>query len=178
MPDFTMTYVRTPQGKVSHFLMTGGLSDMLGTQFNGVNSQTEYPGQGLEFPAKDLAPGDTWTGKTTMSLFPGSQLDVTANYTLLTPKKINGKTYMVIACDMSGKMTPATMNAPGGATGGQQMSFGMTMTGTSKTLFDEDAGQLVATTYTMHVNMDIAALGADAGAGKVLMDIDGSIAQK
>ena len=68
MPDFAMDFDRTPLGKISNLKMSGEAGNLLGGAPNQVNNQLINPEEGLEFPDKDLQPGDTWTRTTTVSI--------------------------------------------------------------------------------------------------------------
>ncbi|MHB9133583.1 MAG: hypothetical protein ACYDBB_21170 [Armatimonadota bacterium] len=141
LPGFVMTYTRTPRGKISNMKFNGDLGGLFSSPFDPLANQGQYPGQGLEFPDKDLTPGDTWTGKQTVEMGPGNVVQITSNYTFIGSKVIEGRTFMQINADITlvaPKMT-LKVNALGqDAT----MAVAMNMTGKSETLFDPQAGQI------------------------------------
>jgi hypothetical protein len=178
LPGFTINYDRTPQGKVSNLKTSGELASRFGGMFDTLNNSSQYPGQGLEFPNKELAAGDTWVGKQTVEFFPGSQIHVTAKYTLVGTRVVQGKTYLELKCDMTGTMPAAAIKMPtlGGddAAAAPTTTMGMTLSGQSTSLFDEAAGEIYGTTYTMKVKIDMTTPG-DNGAGIMNMMLTGKM---
>ena len=176
MPGFTMTYDRTPLGKVSNVKMTGEITNMLGG-FDPSSSQ--YPGQGLEFPDKDLKAGDTWTGQQSLEVAPGSTVDMKAKYTLTGTKVVEGKTYLVLTCDITASAPKITITQPENKdqpAEAQPAITGLTLKGKATTLFDEAAGEIFSETFTMDVSMNLA--GGIGEAGAVKMTMDGTLTRK
>lgn len=171
MPTFTITYDRTKLGKVSNLKMTGEMAGMLGG-FDPTSNQ--YPGQGMEFPDKDLKAGDNWTAQQSVEVAPGSKINMIAKYTLTGTKVVDGKTYLALACDITADAPTLKVNQPADAE--QPVISNLKLRGKATTLFDETAGVIFNTTYTMDVSMNLAAEGdAAAGAGSIKLTMEGKM---
>ncbi len=114
VPDFSMVFERTPLGQISNLHVSGEANNMLGGPPNELNNQLINPEQGLQFPDKELQPGDTWNCTTTVPLGGDSKLAVTANYTLVGTKVAdNGKTYLQIDVDLTMSVPKLACPPPG-----------------------------------------------------------------
>ncbi len=99
---------------------------MLGGSSDAVNNQLINPEQGLEFPDKDLQPGDTWSNKSTVPLNADTKLSITANYTLVGTKVAeNGKTYLQVDVDVTISLSKLGIAA---GQGDQQIKTDMALT--------------------------------------------------
>lgn len=174
IPGFTLTYNRTPQGRVSNIKMTGEATALLGGFSDMMNNQMQYPGQGLEFPDKELKAGDTWTGKQEMELFPGSKLTINAKYTLVGTRAVKGKTFLVVKCDLDAKMANAKIKTPATeAEAAIDITLGMALKGTGETLFDEANGSLYETDTNMNIVVDIS--NSTIGTGKMTAKMESKV---
>lgn len=174
VPTLTMTYDRTPLGVVSNMKMTGDFTTLFGANSDPTGGQMGVPGEGLVFPNKDLNTGDNWTGKQTISMFGNTPISLEANNTFAGISKVNGKTYLLIVSEITGKMPTTTLNpAATGQNADMKMSFGISaMKGHSTTLFDEAAGKIYQTKYSMDVTINMGILGQE-GAGTLQMNMEG-----
>jgi hypothetical protein len=179
MPLFTINYDRTPLGHVTNVKVSGLPSD----QSDLMGAQAQYPGQGLEFPDRDLKIGDSWDGKQALSLVTGSTIDIKVKYTLTGTKVVNGTTYLVLRSDINTKVNkmPIAMPAADGAgSDGQKATADMTITGSVTELFDEAAGQIGNSTLNLNVDMTMSAAGGDAAGMNLAMKmkIDGEMVRQ
>ncbi len=159
MPDFSMDFDRTPFGKISNLKMNGEANNLFMGLPNEVNNRLINPGDGLEFPNKDLQPGDTWSGKSTVPLAGDSKVQLTANYTLVGTKVAeNGKTYLQVDVDLTINIPKLAVNA---GQGDQAMSMDMAMNlkGKETVLFDELAGELYQSSCKMAGTVTVTAPG-------------------
>lgn len=154
--------------------MTGDFTTLFGANSDPTGGQMGVPGEGLVFPNKDLNTGDNWTGKQTISMFGNTPISLEANNTFAGISKVNGKTYLLIVSEITGKMPTTTLNpAATGQNADMKMSFGISaMKGHSTTLFDEAAGKIYQTKYSMDVTINMGILGQE-GAGTLQMNMEG-----
>lgn len=159
IPDFSMDFLRTPTGKISNLKVSGEASSLLGGPPNEVNNLLINPEEGLEFPDKDLQPGDTWSRTTTVALNADSKLVVVANYTLVGTKVAeNGKTYLQVDVDLAMSLPKLAVTA---GQGDQALNadMGLALKGKETVLFDEQAGELVQSACKMTGSVAMAAPG-------------------
>lgn len=175
IPAFTMTFNRSPQGKVSNLKFSGDAANIFGGPFDAVTNQMQDPGQGLLFPDRELSIGDSWNAKQTMQVGQGSPFTITAKYTLLGTEVVNGKTYLKIQCDITASTPGIAMHA-GQQTQGLNMSMSMSLTGTAVTLFDGQAGQIFRETMKMHAVLHMK-MGSDNEDTKATIDLNGTMNQ-
>ncbi len=167
--NFSMTYNRTPAGKVSNLKMIatpGGGADLLSA---GMGNEVQYPGQGVQFPDKELNIGDAWDTNQQIEPFPGVKVTMKQTNTLTGVKTINGKTFLLISSDLSAtaKDVKVNMTLPGttgtGASDAQQLTLGMTITGSSTAQFNAQAGELGDENFTLNIDLNMQVGGADVG---------------
>ncbi|MHB9107045.1 MAG: hypothetical protein ACYDCO_08320 [Armatimonadota bacterium] len=147
LPDFTFTYNRTPQGKVSNVKTHGEITNLFLGPADMLLNPLENPGQGLELPAGDVKIGDTWTGTQT-ALVGTAQAKVTAKYTLAGTEVVDGKTYLKITSDTTISVPGATVNA-GDQEKENPVALVLNLKGRTTTLFDQAAGAPFRTTFTL-----------------------------
>ena len=167
---FSMTYDRTPLGKVTNLKMIatpGGGADLLGA---GMSGQVQYPGQGVQFPDKDLNIGDSWDTTQQIEPMPGLKVNMTQTNTLTATRVVNGKTLLVITSTFTADAKNAHVNVPLPAGNGvgdnkatQALTLDMTISGTSTALFDPQAGELGDDNFTLNISMNMQIGDAEAG---------------
>jgi hypothetical protein len=163
----TMTFERTPQGKVSNMEMSGEGAEMLkgmqGMGGMGMNqNMISQLGGAIEFPNRELSVGDTW--KMTMppvEPMPGMKLDIAGLYKYVGTKVTDGKNLMQVDTAMTMKMPKTAMKAPDGSSLG--MSMTMNMTAKATTLFDEAAGALFSGSFSGAMTMAMSMKNPETG---------------
>jgi len=173
LPSFSIAYNRTPQGKVSDIKVTGDSPQLLGGPADSALNLTQYPGDGIAFPAGDVAIGDTWTGKDTLDVGSGNTIEVTINYTLKGTKIIDGKTYLVITADIDTTVSKLTMKIA--SLGDTTMTLSMTIKGTATTFFDEKAGEIFKETYNLASVVNVVGDDQTPVTAKMNLTIKGSM---
>ncbi len=166
-PGMTMTFERTPQGKVSNMEMSGEGAEMLkgmqGMGGMGMNqNMISQLGGAIEFPNRELSVGDTW--KMTMppvEPMPGMKLDIAGLYKYVGTKVTDGKNLMQVDTAMTMKMPKTAMKAPDGSSLG--MSMTMNMTAKATTLFDEAAGALFSGSFSGAMTMAMSMKNPETG---------------
>ncbi len=171
LPAMSIDFTRTAQGKVSDVKMDGDVTKMFGGADGGALNMTQFPGQGIEFPAGDVKVGDTWSGKESMKLSGDSTLDVAIKYTLTGTKVVDGKTYLVITADIDTNV-PKLKTKTGAGAAATDMTLSFTLKGQAITLFDEKAGEIFKEYFDLASTMNMT--GGD-NAAKMDMVIKGTM---
>ena len=173
LPDFTFTYNRTPQGKVSNVKTHGEITHLFLGPVDMLLNPAENPGQGLELPAGDVKIGDTWTGTQT-ALVGAAQAKVTATYTLAGTEVVNGKTYLKITSDTVISVPGATIDT---AEGDEEnpVALVLNLKGRTTTLFDEAAGEPFRTTFTLAGTMTMSGPETMGMEVKTTLNVNGTM---
>ncbi|MHB9133585.1 MAG: hypothetical protein ACYDBB_21180 [Armatimonadota bacterium] len=172
LPAMSMSFERSPLGKVTNARMSGQMTGMMNSQLDVLNKY-QNPGQGLEFPEKELKDGDTWGGAQTIPLDGDNKLEVTAKYTLIGTKVDNGRSLLQIDCDLAVKATNFTIKITQGDKD-ESMTISIDLTGKTTTFFDEAAGGIYSTTVKL-ANTTTTILGKEPTPLKMNTVIEGTM---
>ncbi|HEX2948888.1 MAG TPA: hypothetical protein VHV83_04880, partial [Armatimonadota bacterium] len=125
---------------------------------------------------------DSWDSNQNLQMADGSRITVNMKYKLTGTKVVNGKTYLVIACDCSADIPSLTVNpqAPQGGAAAKPMTMGIKLNGTTSTLFDTAAGAYQETNMSMNVVITMAQQAGEDGEPMAMtmnMKMEGSMAR-
>ena len=174
LPDFTLSMDRSSIGKVSNIKFVGKAPSIPGMQGGGdwVNRMLQQ-GSNISLPDHDLAIGDTWQDKMTLEILPGAKADILINNKLAGTQIVNGKTYLVIATTMTMSLPDGKMTL-GQGDKAMTIHLNMDMKGTSETLFDEQAGVILRSTFKSDVTSITTIDGPRAMTSKSTMAMNGT----
>lgn len=179
IPTITITYDRTPLGAVSNVKTSGLSGDVAGMPSQLLNN-IQTPGQTLQFPARELQVGDTWTGTQSIPLGPGNNATVNVTYTLVGEETVNGRTFLRVTTVATANVPSVTITAsqlPGQPPTQMTLSLNLNLNGS--TLFDAAAGQVNQSTYTGTTATTIIPEGGTADSAiTVNLNINGTMQQR
>ena len=167
LPSYTITYDRTPLGKVSNVKIAGDLTKLLGNSSDSLTTQILSGSEGLSFPDRDLNVGDSWTGAQSLTMG-GAKADITMNFTLAGAQVVNGKTYLSITCDLTMNVPAMKVSSPLG-----DIPMSLQVCGKTMVLFDNQAGCLYRETSDLTNTTTITLPGVDVGAATMKSTISG-----
>ncbi len=172
MPGFTFNFQRTPTGRVSNIKFSGDAAKVLGDPTQPWTTSGQFPGQELQFPTGDVQIGDSWDAQQALVLGNTGKADVVARYQLVGSKVIDGRTLMQINGTYTVTVTKMTINMD---LFGQKvpMLMDMVMKGTSVSMFDAAAGQLVSETFSANSEMALTSESMSALNATTNMSIEG-----
>jgi len=158
-PNFSMTYKRSPTGKMSDMNITdkagnGMFADMTGfeNQLKMFNSAGQF-----EFPEGDLKAGDHWINTQSFEFMPGQKIDMKINNVVQGPRVVDGVNCLLINSEMTMEIPSIKMQiTEGGVNISMEQSMSMVMK--IATLFDEKAGEINRALINGAIDMTIITL--------------------
>lgn len=148
----TMSYRRAPSGKMTDLKIEGQPDAAFAIP--GMEEQMKMlsgSGQGIEFPAGDLKPGDTWETTQAFEFIPGRKAEMKITNTFKGPQTVDGVEYLLINTDVK---LDIKFTVPAGEQA-VTMEQSFSMVGKLATLFDDRAGEINRSLF--NAGMDVKA---------------------
>ena len=177
LPSFNMTYTRTPSGRVTSVKSTGQLDPNMG-QMTPIDIMSDYPGQGLEFPNKELKVGDTWDGVQSFTLAGGATVHFKVKYTLTGVKDVNGASCLLVTSDINVKANNLAVQLTGIGGNAAKVTVSMVITGTETMLFDQTAGEIAGTDSDLNIDVNMTSDSGEVPNIKMKLKMDGDMTRQ
>jgi len=171
IPPITITYDRTPLGAISNVKVTGQQAVLPGLP-SELLTNLQTPGQGIAFPNRDIAAGESWTGQQNLQLGQGGSAAVSITNKLVGPLTMGGRNLIQIDSTMTANVANLTVNMgdPGQSAA---IPVNVKLNGTGTTLFDPQAGVIYSMKSQYTVNATVSGLG-DAGTITMNLTLNGT----
>ena len=119
---------------------------------DAINGAFAYPAMGLAFPERDMQEGEVWVNLTLVEPAPGVLVPLTFTNTLAGIEEKDGKTLVIVKRQLRADVVDAKVRMmPQLPT--EQKTASLSITGEQTVLFDVKAGEIFATSQTMHITL-------------------------